>query len=907
MLRKVFFILVLLAFAGAMAYSYFHFKSIKQPISSSIKAIPTSAALVIESKQIIATWQKLSKTNLIWQELLGTAYVNQLNSSLNYLDSLRKHDEPFDSFLKHQPVFISAHMSGASNFNYLFTIGLPLSVNQQDVINYISKAARNSNTSTKLYDGITITSVKNTHSGDVFHYAVHGGILSCSYAMILVEDAIRQKQSQQSLTDIADFSKVLLTAGDKIDANVYINYKVFPNILSTIISPAYHSDLAGISNIATWAEVDLDLVPNAIKLNGYTYANDSVNNYLNAWAHQKSIEPTMLKMLPQNISTLIHLGYSDFELFRKDYRIYLEKNNKLFEYGAAIKLTESKYNIDFTTDFLDHINDEIALAMTESGAENFKNGAYAVFKMKNIENAMKSITKLDTIIDNAKEITRDSINFKGHEIQQINLQGMMKVLFGSPFSVITENYYTSINNYLIFGNSVNSLRDFINYYERGKTLARDENFSAFMNNLNNNSNLLIYSNIARSNDMYKTFVSNETANDIGTHKELLSKFEAVAIQISKSKNNLFYTNIYMNHNPIEKKETSSLWDAQLDTSISRKPQLVTNHYSYEKEIFVQDDANTIYLISNAGEVLWKRKIDGEIMGEATQIDIFKNNKLQLLFNTETELHLIDRNGKDVTGYPIQLSSLASAPLAAMDYDNNRNYRILQPTKDGNVLNYSARGNKVNGWTYKGDGTPITYSFKHISINGKDYIISIDAKGVIHVLNRKGEERLSLTETPVSSSFYLIKSQTLADSYVLTQDTSGVTKVFLDNTKETQRLPDVNLDTRFFPIDNTYKYVLVEDNEIRVLNSELNEFISFKPDSTISSSVFSYKFTDGRVELGFSSAAANEIYLLDSKGNLHEGFPLYGSSPFTIGDLNKDGQMELIVGSKDGHIYAYGLE
>ena len=60
---------------------------------------------------------------------------------------------------------------------------------------------------------------------------------------------------------------------------------------------------------------------------------------------------------------------------------------------------------------------------------------------------------------------------------------------------------------------------------------------------------------------------------------------------------------------------------------------------------MQDDSNTIYLISKSGEILWQRKIEGEIMGEAAQIDIFKNDKLQLLFNTKTEVHLIDETAK----------------------------------------------------------------------------------------------------------------------------------------------------------------------------------------------------------------------------------------------------------------------
>ena len=64
MLRKLSFIVVLLAFIGAMTYSYFHFKTIKQPISNSIKAVPTSAALIIESKQIVGQHIKFDRNIL---------------------------------------------------------------------------------------------------------------------------------------------------------------------------------------------------------------------------------------------------------------------------------------------------------------------------------------------------------------------------------------------------------------------------------------------------------------------------------------------------------------------------------------------------------------------------------------------------------------------------------------------------------------------------------------------------------------------------------------------------------------------------------------------------------------------------------------------------------------------------
>ena len=63
------------------------------------------------------------------------------------------------------------------------------------------------------------------------------------------------------------------------------------------------------------------------------------------------------------------------------------------------------------------------------------------------------------------------------------------------------------------------------------------------------------------------------------------------------------------------------------------------------------------------------------MGTVSQIDYYKNGKLQLLFNTENQLYMIDRLGNFVTNYPIDLPTTTHLSHALFDYDNNKKYRI----------------------------------------------------------------------------------------------------------------------------------------------------------------------------------------------------------------------------------------
>ena len=58
-----------------------------------------------------------------------------------------------------------------------------------------------------------------------------------------------------------------------------------------------------------------------------------------------------------------------------------------------------------------------------------------------------------------------------------------------------------------------------------------------------------------------------------------------------------------------------LWMAELDTLSHGRPQLLKNHYTRQKEVIVQDATDQLYLFSPDGEMLWKRDIEGQILGE----------------------------------------------------------------------------------------------------------------------------------------------------------------------------------------------------------------------------------------------------------------------------------------------------
>jgi hypothetical protein len=131
---------------------------------------------------------------------------------------------------------------------------------------------------------------------------------------------------------------------------------------------------------------------------------------------------------------------------------------------------------------------------------------------------------------------------------------------------------------------------------------------------------------------------------------------------------MLYHNILIRYQPTNIAQSATQWETHLDTLIAFKPALVDNHITNEKEIFVQDMKNTIYLINNAGRILWKKNLDEPIIGDVQQIDYYRNQKLQYIFNTASSIYLLDRNGNAVEHYPVKLPARTSQPIAVFDYE-----------------------------------------------------------------------------------------------------------------------------------------------------------------------------------------------------------------------------------------------
>ncbi|MDF1672494.1 MAG: hypothetical protein P1U41_03260 [Vicingaceae bacterium] len=900
MTKKILLGLFILLMGAVSFIAYNFYKNVKEPVSqTAFEAIPLNAALIIKENNFHALFEKINSTNIIWEELTThTASAKDLNNKMNYLDSLL--NGPFKTIIKNKEVLGSLHLSGANNYDFIFYLSIP-SVETDEIIQKIKNVTK-TNPNKRDYDGVAINTFPYLENEKIAltHYK---NTLAFSFSTVLIEDVIRQLKNETNLLSDSTFAQVIRTSGQSSDGNLFVNNQYFSKIINQYLNKSSKAYFKNYENYATWTELDITIKPNSLALNGFSFANDK--NIVTLLKNQKPQDIDMLEILPYNTAFLYHYGVSNSELFFDNRMSLLKGENQFFNFQKYLDEQTSDFGIDLEVELLNHISSEIAMLITESQTEDFSNNKYVILKIKDVDEAKESLKAL-SIKTNDEPI--EPIIFNEKSIAQLNLKNVFQNLLGKPFPNFSNHYYTFIDDYVVFSNSSGSLQSFITNVTNEKVLSKNDNFESFNENLSSNSNLFIYNNIARSVNLYKTICKEDDITVFEDQLELFRKFEAVAYQMSTEKNNLYYNNMYLKYNPVYKQETASLWELALDTNVSNEPQIVTNHKTSGKEIIVQDDANKIYLISNTGKVIWSKQLAEKVMSKFQQIDVYKNNKLQLLFNTKSKIYLLDRNGNNVENYPVKLDAEATNDVTPIDYDKNRNYRILIGCSNNMVYNYDITGNKVKGWEYSSTQSPAKGNIWHFAIGGKDYVVIPLQNGQIKIVERAGKDRIKLDKMlPTGNTVYLKVGSSLAKSYLISADSnSTIVKLFFNDKKEALKIDNAPSKATFsffdFNSDKAKDYILNSANKLLVVDNQKKELFKMDYENNISQQPISFKLSQNKTGL----VIQNQIYLINNDGTLEDGFPLAGSTTFHIADINNDQIMNLVV-AHNKMIYTYNLK
>ncbi|MFO8234467.1 MAG: DUF3352 domain-containing protein [Bacteroidales bacterium] len=904
--------ILLIIIIGALLYM----KRQRMPEFEILRTIPTDVAFLLDVQESDEFFAALRENNEIWEELSQIESLATINKYINDIDSLIQDDDVLKNNLANRRIIISGKKTGKNQVSYLFSMNVENLREQKHIETLLQRysAIIGKTFHSNNYNNHKTYYIEENNKRSLT-YAFVNGILLVGNNSLIVENAIRQSEVKHSIDDQQDFKKVARTSGKNVSANLYINYRNIGGIIENSIHKNYRKQINFINNFGTWAALDFNIRSDALLLNGFSTGILEKKELIDLFKNQEPIKHEVKKILPANTTTFLNLGISNKEQYFSRYKELLQQNDNLDNYEKALRETNNKFGLNLEEAIYELLHEEVGIAFLKGNLSNSSDNAFIIMKTKGkrfAENLLVNISQkvYNQTNERHKQTLKidEEISYTAYKLPVENLFGK---IFGNLFRGLQNDYFTIIDNYVIFASSPDLLKQFIYSNILNKTLENDPHYNQFDDYLSDNSNFHFYSNLYSSPQLISNYLNPDLQEKIDNNLNHIRKFQAFAYQFL-SNGDMIYNNVFVKYIPEVNEEPKSIWECHLDTIIRKKPALVKNHYTGEQEIFVQDEKNTIYLINKIGRVLWKKKLDEKIISDINQIDFYKNEKLQLLFNTKNKLHLIDRNGNYVEDYPKKLPSPATAGMSVFDYDNRKEYRLFIPCENRQVYNFNKEGNIVKGWQFQGTDTRVNQPIQHFRVGTKDYIVFADQYRV-YILNRRGEIRVNPEKQfrISENNNFVLENNTENKARLVTTNTKGQIHYIYFNGEVK------NLNIKAFSEDHWFDYqditgngsrefIFLDNRTLEVYDSNKEKLFARNFDTNINGPPLYFEFSAKDRKLGVVSKEANEIYLINKKGEIYDGFPLSGNTPFSIGFLEPKQNFNLIVGNKHSFIYNYSV-
>jgi hypothetical protein len=686
------------------------------------------------------------------------------------------------------------------------------------------------------------------NKGIVYTTMVDSVFIASSSQKIL--ESILLKRKNKKLKSISpQFERAYSTLGAQ-DISIMVNGKRFNETFQKVFPNA-----GKLPQFASWVSLDAEVQPGHLKVNGIALAQDTIPQLMNVFKGTNAQQNLLALVTPTSASNFVSYTYDDFDVIQQNLKDFQKKNDSLPDYHAL-----------FTS-----LN-EIGIISKESE------------KIIGLHAISGSITE-----ELLEPLLEDHSEFRGVQIKRLTDSAVFKnALY--PLITSTSNFGAKLEDFFVFGESPATIEEIITDFLNETTLGHLPYYEEHMAHMSSESSLLF---VGLLPNLKEQVAKNSAANYSQKTKDLkFGSHRMMALQFVYD-SHFAHVNGIVRETQTQSRGTgvSQVFAINLENELLSRPQFFTNHISKGKDIVVQDVANKLYLIGANGRVQWNKQLDGAIIGDIQEVDLLRNGRIQLAFTTKNTFYILDRNGKEVSPFPLKFRDDITQPLAVFDYDNNRNYRFVV-IQGRDILMYDSKGKSVSGFNFKKAGSTVVLPPKHLRLSNKDYLVIAEENGKLNILHRTGLSRIN-----VNSTFDFGESPVYNEDNKFVFLTSKDQKVTIDQSGKVST-QDLNSGSKnvIWEISGNTKARL-DDNILRINNQKVELPFGLYTAPKISVS-------NRRILVSITDLQQQRTYVYNSLGELLSNFPVYGTSIMELGDATNNGRPNGVVRGASKEVVLY---
>lgn len=836
--------------------------------ADSLANIPETAYSVLSINGIskfIKSTDTLSYRSILTQTIFSQAKEANYDSLIVLLSA---NDD--NKKLLNARILVSYHHSSTDEAKTLATANLHDYKTQKGLEKIIS-----SSTHLVHKDGKnTIFELKFTDDNPIY-LAFKQGTIILSPSIELLKESLALNQ-QSSLAADSNFASSFKTISSSTTASIIVNISKLHQKFENLIT---NEEIKYLDTENPWIELDLEFTNRGILANGLLKpTNDSfVAQGIQPRNNEKS---PMADYVPYSSSGVV-LYSSISNSISEELTASISKHKELSEKDKITAKLLSNPMAQYEI-MIDAKNEKcIVISAPDSAAT-----------IKLIENQHHTST---TNIS-----PKEGVSITCHQISSSELLSKVSKYY---FKNSKSQYYCWYNKTLIIASSPKIIAHNIASRINGGTLSKNDDYREVVKPLSNRHQMLLYKDFNLIDTLWA--IEKYDANN------LFNKLGNSAIQLS-SAGKMMYLSYSALYGTMPKKESMLQWELKPDTTLATPPLSVKNHNTGEEEILFMDNASNLYLVNKNGIVIWKKNLTKGTTSRITQIDIYRNGKLQYLFNDNENIYLIDRNGNHVAPFPIKLPAEATNNVTVFDYDKDGEYRFFIACADKQIYVFDKKGKQVTGFNPKPTENNIITDIAHFRSSGKDYIVFHDDLK-IRITDRRGADRIIVNNNTIpaaKASFSIIKKDTPEASIVTLSEKDELININLkkQTTEAKGLLFDDYSNSHLISIPTQKRFILLMADKLSIVNEDGKiEFSNDVKTSKIGEAALIKNRLNSDI-IAFTDTAENNIYVTDKNGVLYNELPIKGMKlPAVIEHKEKENYLLIVYYSEDGTITAIKIE
>lgn len=716
----------------------------------------------------------------------------------------------------------------------------------------------------------------NPKNGASFSLGQYRNLLIVGRFPIVVEDAIRQLNDfRGNIWRDTEFRSINKLSKTSQTPSIYLQTGFFSDFARQQMSPGPFRRLQDMESAFSWIKFDLNLANNKWQLKG-NLVPATEDKKIQAFRQQEEQNPeAIFRLIPEDIAMFFYWGYSDFQ-----------------KYYEAIDLQLIDRFERFIKPWVGH---EIVQVVVDPAVGS----SCVLLGTKDPEMAKHT---LDRLLGEAGQLK--AYQYNTFQVQQVLEEDLFEFLPFGPVTALRNPHFTFLEDYVLFAPSQSAMEIWLDQYVVGNTLAADGDFLQFREVNQGAFHHLLYVNA----DHWPR------AEHMAVLNPFLSQFPYLGLGL-KGKEKVFQFEANWTMASTIDTSVNLLWRVNLASESILAPKLVSLGKPENKVLVTQDAFYNFYVFAPGGELLWQKKLDGPVQAPVHAFDYYGDAQLHLLFNTPNNIYLLDEQGKTTGNFPLPLRTPASSGITFVDFKQDNNPTFFVAGQNGQVYGFDRRGQPFSGWNPLFNAGHLHHPLLHFQNGINDYLVAQSDTASIKVFAKDGALRFELVDSSAvfkSPPGYQLSANS---NRIVTVDQQGIGHVLnLDGTYFRLALQVGKNESVQFAfadvIGNTDKdYIAMSGKDLAIYHYATQGFVKalthrFEQEQD---SLFTVKVLNQQKALiGTLDKKRRQVHLIDGRGKSLPGFPIAGTTAFTIVDLYGDGR-PVVLGANGSAIFGMSLE